>query len=376
MFPYKLATNLVVATPPGVSLTKPFSSPMPGTGPYKISPSSYAKGKDLVLTRNPFYQLWSVAAQPPGYPDEIRFHIAPSIQAMVDDVLSGRANYADLDKADATLTEKIQRNYPQLFHSQPSFSLDYAYFNTRMAPFDRKEVREALNYAVDRQRLVELQRGMWHETEACQVLMPGFPAYQRDCIYSSNVSAPDLARARQLVDRSGTKGMTVVVWAPEFRSYDAVAKYLVTVLRDLGYRAQVNITHLGGRTVGYLPDPRNHIQLAVDVGWTADFPDPSAFLDPLFTCHTIRPDNTNTKNRSSFCDKSVDTTVDSAEAAESTGNDVLARSLWREAEHQIMIAAPIVPTGIQRVPYLTSSRVGNVEDSPLLIPPIDQMWVQ
>jgi YVTN family beta-propeller protein len=376
MFQYKLATNLVVATPPGVPLTKPFSSPMPGTGPYTISPSTYVKGKDLVLSRNPFYHPWSVAAQPPGYPDEIRFHLAPSIQAMVDDVLMGRADYADLDKADATLTEKVQRNYQQLFHSQPSFSLEYAYFNTRMPPFDRKEAREALNYAVDRRRLVELQRGMWHATEACQVLMPGFPAYQRDCLYTNSTSVPDLAHARELVDRSGTKGMMVGVWAPQFRSYDAVANYLATVLRDLGYRVQVHITHLGARTVGYLADPRNNIQLAVDVGWTADFPDPSAFLDNLFTCHTIRPDNTNTKNRSSFCDKSVDAIVESAEAAELTGNDVLARTLWRKAEHQIMTAAPIVPTAIQRVPYLTSSRVGNVEDSPLLIPPIDQMWVQ
>jgi hypothetical protein len=41
-----------------------------------------------------------------------------------------------------------------------------------------------------------------------------------------------------------------------------------------------------------------------------------------------------------------------------------------------MMAAPIVPTGVQRVPYLTSSRVGNVQDSPVLITPIDQMWVQ
>ena len=374
-FLYKLATPyLVVPTPPGVPLTKPVSSPMPGTGPYIIA--SYARGKDVVLSRNPVFRTWSYAAQPPGYPDEIRWHFVSSTPTQINDVLAGKADYVNLSGADATLTASLQRNHRQLFHIQSNFALDYAYFNTLQPPFNNVDVRQAVSYAVDRRKLVELNGGELQVTEACQILMPGFPTYQPYCPYTDHMYVPNLARARELVDRSGTKGMTVGVWAPHAGSRPAEAGYFVSVLRSLGYRAQVHIRPAGFPTIKFLVDPRHHIQMGVAPGWSVDSPAPSEFLQQLFTCDAIRPDDTNLYNISNFCDKSVDSLIAAAESAELANNDVAARSLWRQAERKIVTAAPIVPTAVELATYLTSARARNVEVTPLVIPAFDQAWVK
>jgi YVTN family beta-propeller protein len=374
-FLYKLTEPfLVVATPPGVPLTKPVTSPMPSTGPYMIT--SYARGKDLVLSRNPMFRPWSYAAQPPGYPDEIRWHFESSTQVQINDVLAGKADLVDLDDADETLTETVRRNHPELFHLQSSFALAYAWLNTREPPFNNVDVRQAVSYAVDRRKLVDLHGGKLQATPTCQILMPSFPTYQPYCPYTDQTYAPNLARARELVDHSGTKGMTVGVWAPQAGTRPAEAGYFVSVLRSLGYRAQLHIKPAGFPTIKFLIDPRNHIQMGIAPGWSAASPAPSEFLQQLFTCDAIRPDDTNLPNISNFCDKTVDALVAAAETAELANNDVAARSLWRQAERKIVTAAPIVPIAVDLVPYLTSARARNVEATPTDFPALDQAWVK
>jgi hypothetical protein len=53
-----------------------------------------------------------------------------------------------------------------------------------------------------------------------------------------------------------------------------------------------------------------------------------------------------------------------------------ARTLWRQAEHKIVTAAPIVPTVVELATYLTSARARNVEVTPSVIPAFDQAWVK
>jgi peptide/nickel transport system substrate-binding protein len=111
-------------------------------------------------------------------------------------------------------------------------------------------------------------------------------------------------------------------------------------------------------------------------GWSVASPAPSEFLQQLFTCDAIRPNDTNLQNISNFCDKSVDALVAAAESAELANNDVAARSLWRQAERKIVTAAPIVPIAVELASYLTSPRARNVEATPTAFPALDQAWVK
>ena len=85
-----------------------------------------------------------------------------------------------------------------------------------MPPFDNLKVRQAVNYATDRNALIKLCGGPKLASITCQVLPPDFPGYKPYCPYTVNPGsgsgrAPDMAKARQLVEQSGTKGIKVKV---------------------------------------------------------------------------------------------------------------------------------------------------------------------
>ena len=126
-------------------------------------------------------------------------------------------------------------------------------------------------------------------TPTCQPLAPGLPGYRRYCPYTSHPSAdgaytgPDLTYAKRLVAQSGTRGEHVTVWGSPDEGYipPGVAAYVARVLRSLGYRTDP-------------PPPRRsrrsptrctaRFQLATNGDWLADYPDPSSYIPPFFSC--------------------------------------------------------------------------------------------
>ena len=87
----------------------------------------------------------------------------------------------------------------------------------------------------------------------CQLLPHGVPGYRRYCPYTRDSArraahgqGPDLARARELVAASGTRGATVDVWGWTDDAYAPASEveYVARVLRTLGYRTRVRFgTH-------------------------------------------------------------------------------------------------------------------------------------
>ena len=84
----------------------------------------------------------------------------------------------------------------------PAFNTVYFAMNTRRAPFNNVQAREAVNYAIDRNEAAKLVPNL--AAPACQVLPPNVAGYVRYCPYS-----PDLVKARALVAASGTAGQAV-----------------------------------------------------------------------------------------------------------------------------------------------------------------------
>ena len=104
-------------------------------------------------------------------------------------------------------------------HTNPQAATVALFLNTRLAPFNRLDVRRALNYAADRAAAVKAVGGPRVAETTCQILPPHFPGYRPYCPYTAGTTtdgswaAPDLAKARALVAHSGTRGMKVTVWS-------------------------------------------------------------------------------------------------------------------------------------------------------------------
>src|SRR4029453_10733026 len=129
----------------------------------------------------------------------------------------------------------LAARYPRQLHLIPQRATAFAFLNTRRPPFDDVRVRRALNYAIDRRKLVELHGGAAVAQTACQVIPPSVPGFRQHCPYANAWQAPDFTKAQALVAASGTRGQRVVVWT--FPFFSGEGRYIVSVLRRLGYAA-------------------------------------------------------------------------------------------------------------------------------------------
>ena len=94
--------------------------------------------------------------------------------------------------------------------------------NQRTPPFNNLKARQAVNYAINRQTLVNLRGGLGVPTE--NFLPPTYPQYKK---ITPTAYPYNLSKAKQLVQQSGTKGMTVGVYTISDDSIDkAQGEYL------------------------------------------------------------------------------------------------------------------------------------------------------
>jgi peptide/nickel transport system substrate-binding protein len=260
-------------------------------------------------------------------------------------------------------------------YTAPAPTLSYLFVNVRERPFDDPRVRRALNYAIDRRRMVALAGGSGLASLSCQMVPPGLPGYAPTCPFTRNPtpagtwSAPDLTRARRLIAASGSRGARVHIWGFAGR-YVSVVRYAGEVLRRLGYRVRVRLLADSNRYFAYVNDSRHHVQVGF-TGWIADFLNASSFFDP-FTCSQLVRNSSANNNTSQFCERAVDAGYDAALSARGTA----ANARWAALDRRVLAAAPAVPLFNRRTLLLLSDRVGNAQTHQELGPLLDQFWVR
>ena len=138
---------------------------------------------------------------------------------------------------------ELGTTYADQVHVNPLAAFWYAPMNTNLAPFDDVRVRQAVNYAIDRDALVGLFGGDVLAQPVCQILPPEFPGHVDNCIYTEDPGpdwiAPDMEKAKALVAESGTAGEKVTVIVEDNATARAIGTYLQSVLAELGYDSTV-----------------------------------------------------------------------------------------------------------------------------------------
>jgi ABC-type transport system substrate-binding protein/DNA-binding SARP family transcriptional activator/DNA-binding beta-propeller fold protein YncE len=362
-FLYRL-TEPLFATPvgqPGVLAT----TPRPATGPYMIG--EYKNADRFTLVRNPYFHPWSVAAQPEGYPDTIEWTLDHDTARAVHDVLAGRADVAQ-GASSAPDYRTLLHAHPDNFQSDFDAWIYSLFLNVHAAPFDDPDVRKAINFAIDRNAIVELVGGTSSAAPSCQILPTTLPGYRKYCPFTTNPSpdgsyhGPDFARAAALVARSGTRGMSVAVVNPFGKEppYEAIAEYVVGVLDRLGYKARV-----GPETRGEYFSGANPAQLGIEL-WAADYPQPSNFFAEL-RCRSDHPGR--------YCNPAADKLFTHALATQRT-DQVNADKLWAKLDQMLTSDAARLTLYDQRAATVVSDRVGNYQFNPKYGPLFGQMWVR
>jgi YVTN family beta-propeller protein len=359
---HSFAYVLPASTPPRPTRTRP----LPATGPYMIA--AYRPGHLATLVRNPRFREWSHAAQPDGYPDRIEVRLDMSADDAVNAVEQGRADeFGGFTEFPVSRVQEVTTRYAGQLHSNPRTATIGLFLNTRVPPFDDPRARRAVAYAVDRAVVVKALGGPGAVRATCQILPPNFPGYRRYCPFVG----PDLARARELVTASGTKGMRVTVWGWR-RLFTVQARYAASVLRRLGYRVRLRL--LGGGYWNFVADSRNRAQIGT-IGFIADYPAAAAFFAQYLSCRSFVVASTSNNNHAEFCDPSIDAAIRQALAVQVT-NPQATIERWARIDRRVTDAAPWVPLVTPVATSLVSKRVGNYQFHTQLGPLYGQLWVR
>ena len=112
----------------------------------------------MILVRNPLFRQWFNQAQPGGYPDRIvlRFGVAPG--AAVSAVEHGHADVL-LTPPPSGRIHQLATRYASQLHTGPVAATFALFMNTRVRPFSVLAARRAVNFAIDRNQMIDLAGG-------------------------------------------------------------------------------------------------------------------------------------------------------------------------------------------------------------------------
>jgi peptide/nickel transport system substrate-binding protein len=316
--------------------------------------------------------VWSQAARPDGYPDAIVMKIGLSPEASTTAVEHGRLDYAPELPPDRI--DEVVTRYAAQVHTSPLSQTNSLIMNTRGAPFSSIDARRAVSYALDRREMIRRGSDPRLAQPTCQILPRNFPGYAPYCPFSADATRagvwlrPDLARARKLIARSGTRGSRVTVLIETGRASLRAAGYVVHLLDQLGYRASYKAFTYRQLAMAPAFSGRYGDAQIVMSSWNADYPSAGAFLQPPLSCGSKL-------NDSGFCDRTIDAEMRHAQALGITDSRA-ADAEWAHIDHQLTDAAAWIPFMSSKQLDFVSTRVGNFQFHPQWLMLFDQLWVR
>ncbi|MBV8562274.1 MAG: ABC transporter substrate-binding protein [Actinobacteria bacterium] len=342
-FSYVLATIFAAPVPPTTPLKDQSQTPIPSTGPYQIQ--SYAPSRRIVETRNPHFSTRRLAgAVPPGNPDTVVWDLVASDLDAYQRVVRNEDDWLGYHPIPPAKLDAARRNHGRRLRIFTPANTYYFFMNTRVAPFDDVRVRRAVNYALDRNRLVGIFGGLATPTE--NILPPGDLGYRPHTLYPY-----DPEKAKRLVARSGKAGAAVTVWSDDLAPDAKAAQYLVGVLNDLGFRASRHVV-TSTAYLATLAGRKTRAQVGI-ADWYQDFPHPLDSFGTLLRGDAIgTPAN---QDYAAFDDKGVDSRIAALERQPHLTAKVAAG--WAALDRRVMELAPWAPFLNRRQTDFFSTRV-------------------
>ncbi len=328
------------------------------TGPYMIK--GYTPNQSITIVRNPSFRQWTPNITP-GHLNAIDVTIGTQPDEAVNQIADGQLDYY----FEAVATDRlaaIEKQYPAQVHVFQRNSLDYFTLNMRKPPMNDFKVREALNFAVDRWAFVKLFGGQGAPTE--NLIPSGMGGYHRHTFYPH-----DMAKAKQLVDESGTKGMSVQVWSSDTAPQPQAAQYMASVLDSLGYHATVK-TMSASIYYDTVANEATDPQVSINE-WDEDFPEAEDFIGASFNGQNIsRLGNNDNSNLN------VPAFNQQMDAATQLPLGQKRNEMWQRLDAEIMkTQAPEVPFMDLTMPKFYSARLRGIVFNETFYELFPDMWL-
>ncbi|MCW2967705.1 MAG: extracellular solute-binding protein family 5 [Solirubrobacteraceae bacterium] len=336
--------------PTGTAMKNLSNNPPPGVGPYMIT--SVVPNQSFTLKKNPAFAKFNIPDIPVGHLDTINVKIVSNTQSEAQQVLSGSADVFDAgDTIPPALLPQINSQASDRFQKQTIPSTFYMFLNTRMPPFNNQLAREAVNVGVDRRAFQRLASGFL--APSCYFLPEGIVGHPTgDCKYG-NLAAPDIAKARQLLQQSGQMGAKVTVWGETREPRKEYMDYYTSALNKIGFKASEKII----ADATYFPTIGN-AKTAPQTGfadWIQDFPNPSDFY-LLLDANSIQP--TNNENFGNVNDPHIQSELAVLNKSPAT-NLAKDAARWQALDEYVASKAYVFVFGSEQVPQFFGPKINK-----------------
>ncbi len=265
-----------------------------GTGPYRFK--SYRK--DDVLRLQPHPEYWRGVQQTKA----LVYAISREPNVRVQKIARGECHVtAAIRDVDITALS----GHPQIdILKIQALNISYLGFNLKKPPVDKREVREALDMAVDRDALFKVLFPRGDAMQAVSAFPPAVPGYNRRL-----KNEFDPARAKQLLAQAGhPDGFEIDLWAlpisrPTNPNGQLMAQMIQADWARIGVKARI-LTYEWGEYLKRANNGEHHVYMS---GWTSDIAAADEFLTPNLTCAASR-------GGIKFCNAEFDALVEGARA--------------------------------------------------------------
>jgi len=330
---YILALEFSHFVPSGTPATDQSTHPIPSTGPYMIQ--SYVPNRSFTLVRNPNFNN-QIPTMPSGAPDKVVGKIITDPVASYQQVVSGKADY-DYNQVPNDRLPEAQSKYKDQLRIYTNANTWYYFLNNRIPPFNNLKARQAVEYAIDRNALASgVFGGLARPTQ--NFLPPGYPQYKKIDAYTF-----DLAKAKQLVQQSGTSGQTVDVYGTNEDPAKGSVEYLAGQLAKIGYKPKLHLLAHGVyfQTIGNQATKAQ----AGHTDWYQDYPHPIDWFDVLLNGNRIT--QTHNNNVGNVDVASVNKEIEALKKV--TDLTPAVNDRWAKVDRDLMV------TYATTVPYLNRS---------------------
>ena len=235
-------------------------------------------------------------------------------------------------RLDVDRLAELQSKYSDQIKVYTPANTFYYFMNNKVAPFDNLKVRQAVNYAINREALVRIHGGLATPTQ--QVLPPTYPQYKKLDLYPYNV-----AKAKQLIKDAGATGADVTIWTSNNTSRHApeAGQYLQSVLKQIGLNAKLKTINAAiyWTTIG---NQATKAQIGF-ADWFQDYPHPLDWFDVLLNGDRIT--QTHNNNYSNFDNSAVDAKISELKKQPSLTKKV--NDDWAQVDKMVMEQAAWAP---------------------------------
>jgi len=315
-----------------------------GTGAYKMT--EWALGQYVIFERNVDY-----FREGSPFLDKITFEVGQDPSVSLLRLKRGEVDVLGDPIPSANFVE--EKNDPAnkgLIIEGGLLHTGYITLNVTTPPFDNKLVRQAVNMAINKDRVLRIvnNRGV----AANQPLPPAMPGY--DPNYKGYPFDPE--KAKQLLAEAGfPDGFETELYTMNTDPNPRIAQSFQQDLAAIGIRAEIKslaqatVIDAGGQ--GTAP-----MLWSGGMAWIADYPDPSNFYGPILGCGGAVPGGW---NWAKYCNEEIEARAAKADGMASDDQAAARIDAWRQIFIDIMEEAPWVPV-LNEVRFaMHSARIGG-----------------